>query len=61
MSLRLMDFLVTPAVHFGHESRLIEGITVGSQLGANAPSTLPTQNKRVKKFGIVFTYVIPLS
>ena len=60
-SLRLMDFLVTPAVHFGRESRLIDGITVGSQLGANAPSTLPTQNKWVRKFGIVFTYVIPLS
>jgi hypothetical protein len=60
-SLRLMDFLVTPAVHFGRESRLIDGITVGSQLGANAPSTLPTQTKWVRKFGIVFTYVIPLS
>jgi hypothetical protein len=60
-SLRLMDFLVTPAVHFGRESRLIDGITVGSQLGAGAPSTLPTQNKWVRKFGIVFTYVIPLS
>jgi hypothetical protein len=61
ISLRLMDFMVTPAVHFGHESRLIDGITVGSQLGANAPSTLPTHNKGVWKFGIVFTYVIPLT
>jgi hypothetical protein len=61
ISLRLVDFMVTPAVHFGRESRLIDGITVGSQLGANAPSTLPTQNKWVRKFSIVFTYVIPLS
>lgn len=61
ISLRLMDFMITPAVHFGHESRLIDGITVGSQLGANAPSTLPTHNKGVWKFGIVFTYVIPLT
>jgi hypothetical protein len=60
ISLRLMDFMITPAVHFGHESRLIDGITVNSQLGANAPSTLPTHNKGVWKFGIVFTYVIPL-
>lgn len=55
ISLRLMDFMVTPGVHFGRESRLIDGIAVGSQLGANAPSTLPTQNKWVRKFSIVFT------
>jgi hypothetical protein len=60
ISLRLMDFLITPAVHFGRESRLIDGVTVGSQLGANAPSTLPTRNKWVRKFGVVLTYVIPL-
>ncbi|GEM_PF-3583465 len=61
ISLRLMDVLLTPAVHFGRESRLIDGITVGSSLGANAPSTLPTQNKWVRKFGFVLTYMIPLS
>jgi hypothetical protein len=61
ISVRLGNFLVTPAVHFGRESRLIDGITVDSQLGAGAPSTLPTQNKWVRKLGVVFTYVIPLS
>jgi hypothetical protein len=61
ISLRLVDVLLTPSVHFGRESRLIDGIAVGSQLGANAPSTLPTENKWVRKFGFVLTYVIPLS
>jgi hypothetical protein len=60
VSIRLADFLLTPAVHFGRESELIHGIGVGSQLGAGAPSTLPTNNKWVRKFGFVLTYVIPL-
>lgn len=60
LSLRLMDVLLTPAVHFGRESRLSNGITLNEQLGANAPSTLPTHTKWVKKFGFVLTYAIPL-
>lgn len=61
LSIRIANFLLTPAIHFGRESRLIDGITVGSQLGPSAPSTLPTETKWVRKFGIVFSYVIPLT
>ncbi len=60
ISLRLADVLITPAVHFGRETRLIDGITVGEQIGANAPSSLPTKTKWVRKLGIVLTYNIPL-
>lgn len=59
-SLRLADILITPAVHFGRETRLIDGITVGEQIGANAPSSLPTKTKWVRKLGVVLTYAIPL-
>jgi len=61
ISLRLSDILLTPAVHFGRESRLSNGFTVGNSLGANAPSTLPTGTKWVRKFGFVLSYVIPLT
>jgi hypothetical protein len=61
VSLRLWDLLLTPAVHWGRETRLADGFTVGQPLGANAPSSLPTQTNWVKTFGFVFTYVIPLS
>jgi hypothetical protein len=61
ISLRLSDVLLTPAVHFGREQRLINGIYVGEQIGANAPSSLATQSKWVRKFGFVITYVIPLT
>ncbi|SDF01859.1 hypothetical protein [Terriglobus roseus] len=60
ISLRLSDFLLTPAIHFGREQRLINGVTVGEQIGAGAPSTLATQSKWVRKFGFVLTYNIPL-
>jgi hypothetical protein len=60
MSLRFADVLITPAVHFGRETRLSDGITVGEQIGANAPSSLPTHTQWVRKFGIALTYVIPL-
>ncbi len=61
ISLRLADLLLTPTVHFGREQRLINGITVGEQIGPNAPSSLATQGKWVRKFGFVITYVIPLT
>jgi len=61
ISLRLWDILLTPAVHWGRETRLSDGFTVGTQLGANAPSSLPTHTTWVKKFAFTLTYVIPLS
>jgi len=61
ISFRFSDILLTPAVHFGREQRLINGVYVGEQIGANAPSSLATQSKWVRKFGFVITYVIPLT
>ena len=52
--------LFTPALHFGSDVRLAHGVYVGQNLGANAPSPLPTTNKWVRKGAFVITYSIPI-
>lgn len=60
ISLRIWDVLLTPAVHWGRETRLADGFNIGP-VGTNAPSSVPTQTKGVWKFGFLFTYVIPMT
>lgn len=57
-SFQIGSVMFTPTVHFGRESRLINGVYVGEQLGSSPPA-LPTQNFWVRKFGFSITYVVP--
>lgn len=59
-SFQFGSVLFTPAVHFGRETVLSNGVTVGSQLGSNPPSPLPIQEKWRIKFGFLLTYTLPI-
>jgi hypothetical protein len=59
-SFEIANILFTPAIHFGRDTRLTNGVTVGEPLGTNPPSPLPTKTKSVVKAAIVITYSIPL-
>jgi hypothetical protein len=52
--------LFTPALHFGSDVRLANGLSVGQPLGSNPPSPLPTTTRWVRKGAIAVTYSIPL-
>jgi hypothetical protein len=58
VSFQIGSVMFTPSVHFGRESRLTNGVSVGQKLGSSPP-TLPTQNFWVRKLGFSITYVIP--
>jgi hypothetical protein len=58
-SFQIGEVLITTAAHFGRESMLTNGVTVGSQLGSSPPNPLPTANKWVTGFGIAISYVLP--
>src|SRR5712691_2026433 len=58
-SFQIGQVLLTPAAHFGRESILTSGVTVGSQLGSSPPSPLPTKNRWVARFGFAISYVLP--
>jgi hypothetical protein len=53
--------IFSPTVHFGRDTRLIQGFKVGQSLGANAPSALPTGTSWVTKWGFAITYSIPIT
>ena len=59
-SFQIGSVLLTPTAHFGRETVLTNGVTVGSQLGSSPPSTLPTRNSWVTRFGFALTYSIPI-
>jgi len=59
VSFQVGGVLFTPAVHFGRDNRLTDGVYVGQMLGTSPPSPLPTENVWVRKFGFAITYTIP--
>jgi hypothetical protein len=59
-SFQIGGVLITPTLHYGQDTRLIDGLAVGQPLGTNPPSTLPTTTKFVFKGGIAITYTIPI-
>lgn len=59
-SFQIGGLLLTPTVHWGRDTRLTNGVAVGQQLGSSPPSTLPTKNSWVTKWGFAITYSIPL-
>jgi len=59
LSFQIGGALFTPAVHFGRDSRLTDGLKVGDKLGTSPPNPLPTENVWVRKFGFAITYTIP--
>jgi hypothetical protein len=59
VSFQIGGFLLTPTIHFCRDARLSNGVKIGDMLGSSPPSTLPTENAWVKKFGLALTYTIP--
>jgi hypothetical protein len=59
-SFEIAGILFTPALHFGSDVRLANGLYVGEPLGSNPPSPLPTTNKWVRKAAFAITYSIPI-
>ena len=59
-SFEIAGVLFTPALHFGSDIRLANGLYVGEPLGSNPPSPLPTTNKWVRKAAFLITYSIPI-
>jgi len=59
-SFQVGGFIVTPAVHFGRDVRLSDGVAVGQKLGSSPPSSLPTTQSTVIKWSIVFSYSLPI-
>ncbi len=58
-SFQIGEVLFTTAAHFGRESVLTSGVTVGSELGSSPPSPLPTANTWRTGFGFAVSYVLP--
>ncbi|MDP9112067.1 MAG: hypothetical protein M3O20_00130 [Acidobacteriota bacterium] len=58
-SLQVGSVLFTPAFHVARYVDLTNGVGVGSILGPNAPSTLPTSSTWTTKFGFRVSYVLP--
>jgi hypothetical protein len=59
LSFQIGGVLLTPALHFGRDSRLTDGVEVGQMLGSSPPNPLPTTNVWVRKFALAVTYTIP--
>jgi len=58
-SFQIGAVLFTTAAHFGRETVLTNGVTVGEQLGSSPPSPLPTANHWKTGFGFGISYVLP--
>jgi hypothetical protein len=54
------NLLVSPLLHFTRDTRLTNGIGVGTNLGPSPPSP-STEKYWVHKLGIAFTYAIPIT
>jgi hypothetical protein len=59
VSFRYRDMLFTPAVHFGRQNELTNGVTVGQRLGSSPP-TLPMAMHFTPKLAFAITYRVPL-
>jgi hypothetical protein len=59
-SLQVGSLLLTPTVHFGKDTRLSDGVAVGQMLGSSPPSSLPTTQSIVIKWGFLLTYSLPI-
>ena len=58
-SLQFGSVLITPALHYGRQTALTNGVQIGQQLGSSPP-TLPTNNFWKPAFGLSIGYVIPI-
>jgi hypothetical protein len=59
-SIQVLGLMITPALVFGRQSVLADGITVGyTGFGSNPPTSLPTAMAWKKAFGLALTYTIP--
>jgi hypothetical protein len=58
-TLRFGAFNFSPLVHWGHDTRLTNGVYLGEELG-NSPPALPTEKYWVKKLGIGVTVRLPV-
>jgi hypothetical protein len=59
-SFQVGGLLITPTVHLGRDTRLADGVTVGQMLGSSPPSSLPTTQSMVVKWGLLLTYSVPI-
>jgi hypothetical protein len=59
ISFRYREVLFTPAVHFGRENELTNGVVVGQMLGSSPPA-LPTEMHFKANIGFAITYRIPI-
>jgi hypothetical protein len=59
-SFQIGGLLLTPTVHFGRDTRLSDGVAVGQILGSSPPSSLPTTQATVIKWGFVLSYSLPI-
>ena len=58
-SIQYGNVLFTPAVHYGRQTELINGVHVGDQLGTSPPA-LPTNNVYKPAIGLGITYRLPI-
>jgi hypothetical protein len=59
ISFRYREVLFTPAVHFGRENELTNGVVVGQMLGSSPPA-LPTAMHFKPNVGFALTYRVPI-
>jgi hypothetical protein len=59
-SIQFGSVIFTPAVHYGRQTNLTNGVHVGDQLGTGPPA-LPTYNPYKPAIGLGITYRIPLT
>jgi hypothetical protein len=57
-SLKVFGVVISPLAHFGRESELTNGVTLGDKLGVNAPDP-PTTSHWVTRFAVAFSYALP--
>ena len=59
LSLSWRALMVSALAHFGHDTELTQGLTVGQSLGAGFNGSLPTQTKWTTSFAIGLSVRIP--
>ncbi len=57
-SFALGNFFLSPLLHFTRDLRLTNGVTLGQNLSGTSP---PTERYWVHKFGLAFTYAVPIT
>jgi hypothetical protein len=59
-SIKVVGVVISALAHFGRESELTNGVTLGDRLGVNPPDP-PTSSHWVTRFGVAFSYALPTS